>query len=122
MGGAVKRDMDLVRALLLAIQNRPADQNVLAHIEGYSEDQIDEHLYLLEQAGLIELLGTGTLQNFNGLQRVSRLTWEGHEYCEAFRDEGRWQETKRLMGKTGGFVLEVAKQIAVDLLRKQLLP
>ncbi len=116
----MKRDMDLIRTLLLAIRDMPVDRNIMGGIEGYTEDQIDEHLYLMEQAGLIELAGKGTQQNYNGLRRVQRLTWEGHEYYEAFRDEGRWQETKRLMGKTGGFVLEVAKQIAVDLLRKQL--
>src|SRR5258708_4454760 len=60
LGGAlVKRDMDLIRALLLNLESSPMERGDNVHIQpddpklskGCSVDQIDYHLDLLMKAG-----------------------------------------------------------------------
>lgn len=41
---------------------------------------------------------------------VNSLTWAGHEFLEASRDDSRWEKVKRLLlEKTGGLSFEVLK-------------
>ncbi|MCF6156804.1 MAG: DUF2513 domain-containing protein [Candidatus Brocadia sp.] len=51
----MKRDMDLVRQILLAIEaHKDMKQKIKLEIEGYSEEQIMYHVKILADAGLIE--------------------------------------------------------------------
>ena len=43
------------------------------------------------------------------------LTWEGHEFLEASRNEGLWAKAKQAAGSTGGMVLGVLKSVLIDL-------
>jgi len=50
------------------------------------------------------------------------LTWEGHEFLESIRDDARWGKVKDVMGKVGGFVYEIAKSVAIELMKNQVFP
>ena len=51
----MKRDMDLIREILLKIEDYPgSDMGDIPKIEGYSEAEIYYHVWLLYDAGLIE--------------------------------------------------------------------
>ena len=66
----MKRDMDLIRELLLKPESLPlqrgdvgiinADDDVI-QIPGYGSHQIDYHLSLIEEAGLIDSAGAGAM-------------------------------------------------------------
>ena len=51
----MQRDMDLVRAILLAVEAHPAGfaPDPLA-IEGYTDEQIGYHATILKEAGMVE--------------------------------------------------------------------
>jgi hypothetical protein len=112
----MKRDMDLVRKILMACaddEHGNAPQNLT--IEGYSEEQIGHHAYLMMQAGLVEAADVSTLEDPSPVAVITSVTWDGHEFLEASRDEGRWCKAKQAAGSTGGMVLEVLKSVLIGL-------
>lgn len=84
----MKRDMELVRKIMLQLQASNGQQPDLQPLleAGHSERQLAEHCALLVDAGLAEPLiynhseldGDGT-----PLIILSRLTWAGHDFIEA---------------------------------------
>jgi len=111
----MKRDMELVRTILLEIEDH---QNPMTQITlrcpGYSPEQISYHVKILEQAGLIEAKETTGFQ-FMGWIPLS-LTWEGHEFLEATRNEGVWQKLKAQLKDKGVSVpFSVIQELAVKI-------
>ena len=81
----MKRDMDLIRALLLkleSLQIRPGDIVTITPddeqiaIDGFDVDQIDYHLSLIWEAELIEDLES---QPMIGIC-YRRCSWQGHDF------------------------------------------
>lgn len=93
----MKRDMDLVRKILLAIEaNEDATGHswiTLGNIDSYSQKQISYHVSLLYQGGLIEAIDLSDALSFHW--EPKSLTWEGQEFLEAIRKEGTWEKLKK---------------------------
>ena len=87
------RDMDLIRTLLLEIEKRDWEQSSdPIQIDGFSEEQIHYHLGLLTDAGMIDGIdatSTGGLCWMPG-----PLTWTGHEFLDAARNDTVWNKVK----------------------------
>jgi len=83
---AMKRDMDLVRKILLQLQASNGQQPDLQPLmdAGHSERQWAEHCALLVEAGLAEpLIYNNSELDGTPLIILSRLTWAGHDFIEA---------------------------------------
>lgn len=121
MGTSQKRDMDLIRDLLLAIEGgrltyqaiEPAQAEMLGiEIEPgqpFSDrEDLRYHLELLDDAKFIAGHGVS-----GGWWIVERMTWSGHEFLDTIRDDDVWKKTKAVAGKVGGasvsFLWEIAK-------------
>ena len=66
----------------------------------------------MAEAGLIEAKNTTTMQNFSW--RPTGLTWQGHEFLDAVRNDTVWRKTTALIKEKGGSVpFEVIKALAV---------
>lgn len=77
----MKRDMVLVRRLLDFIEAKGARLfKGSIQIEGYEREQITLHLYLLADAGFVEL-GPDTLADKGALV----LTWKGCDYLDQLK-------------------------------------
>ncbi|WP_051882328.1 DUF2513 domain-containing protein [Parvularcula oceani] len=104
----MKRNMDLVRQLLLAIEAQGPIARGMPNIDGYARDEIDHHLTLLRQAGFLPQIERPRQSELpvRGLaRRVSdpvELTWKGHDFLDTIHDEGVWSSTKEAVGKVGG--------------------
>ena len=101
--------MDLCRRILLQLeeQEQPAGW-VDFGIEGYSSDEVSYHVRLLADAGLIEARDLTTMQSAEW--KPKRLTWAGHEFIDAARNERIWCKTKALViEKTGALTLDLLK-------------
>lgn len=118
----MKRDMDLLRTLLLGIEERDVGDGQwvsfgdLTLPEGTMtpEPLVQEHLRLLLEAGLIEATSADTLSARSIFPR--RLTWEGHDFLDTIRDEGVWASTKEAVGKAGGTAtLETWKAVSAEI-------
>ena len=118
----MKRDMDLARKILFEMEKRPPLKGTFQQVEvdGYSEEDINYHVMLLDEAGLIK---AQNLTSHSGGRYIPlRLTWQGHEFLDAARDDTRWNKTKDAMAKAGGFVFEVAKALLIEFMKQQLFP
>ncbi|MDV6034146.1 MAG: DUF2513 domain-containing protein [Phycisphaera sp. RhM] len=81
----MKRDMVLVRKLLDFVEARGARLfKGSIQIEGYEREQITLHLFLLADAGFIEL-GQDTLADKGPLV----LTWKGCDYLDELKAKDR---------------------------------
>ncbi|KVN98184.1 DUF2513 domain-containing protein [Burkholderia ubonensis] len=108
----MKRDMDLIRELLLKLEALPMQPRDVAYIysdvvpvDGYHADQIDYHLQLLEQAGLVDAGGLGGGDG-PGIA-FSRLSWAGHDFLDAVRSPDVWDRTTHAATAAGGFTVEL---------------
>ena len=110
----MKRDMDLIRKLAVTLE----ESDSVGEIDGYAPEQIDYHLWLLEDAGLV------TYQEFfpkeGSVLRVSlRLTWQGHEFLDVARNSSFWEKAKQLvLTKTGALSFEVLKEVLMHIAKE----
>ena len=111
----MKRDMDLVRKIMLAVEasERPLDSSLI-RIAGYTGDTITEHMRLLNEAGLIEGISAYSVEH--RLKWIElRLTWNGHDFLDAARNESIWTETvTEVRRKSGAVPFEVLKRLLMD--------
>jgi hypothetical protein len=106
----MKRDLDLMRQLLLDIENRGADCSVSvlrSSSDGQREERIRYHLRLLIDARLLKEIDRTTA----GIPCV-RLTHQGHELLELVRDEPLWREALwACQDRTGNLSLTVIQDL-----------
>ena len=120
----MKRDMDLVREILLQIEQSEAtpDRRVeYSHNNSaYTQEEIGYHLGIMKEANLIcmdlrYVTGSPTLYEVRG------LTWEGHDYLELARPQSRWEEAvKTVREKTDGISFEMLKVVLTQLTKQAL--
>jgi DNA-binding transcriptional ArsR family regulator len=116
----VKRDMELIRSILFAVEEAKPDADLSnLKYDGYSEAQVTEHIGLLVEAGYIEAY------SWEGDGRKTylpkRLTWAGHDFLDAARSDTVWQKAKARIATIGGTVsLDVLKEVLVNVAKGQL--
>ena len=111
----MQRDMDLVRQILLKIDEYPEERLPSQPlVSGWHDKQVNYHLKLLREAGLIEAIvfeGSGQ-QSFANIS----MTWSGHEFLDLAREESRWEKAKaRLGGALNSTTLAVLQEVLVSL-------
>jgi len=120
-----KRDMDLIRDLLLEIEagatqftTYPLDltaQKLLRNPE--ATKRRGEHLHLMQQAGLVEVRNENRA---TGEVIVRGLTWAGHDLLDSVRNPEIWAKTKKGAEAAGGFTVDLLKDLAKGFVKKQL--
>jgi hypothetical protein len=112
----MKLKPQLLRDILLAIERR-SETRACTPGElalGSPYEQTVYHVALLADAGLIQ---TSVRQQLTGgVLVIVRMTWQGHEFLDAARDDSRWERALEL---TDGGIAEL-QNVLVALLRRQL--
>lgn len=107
----MRRDSDLVRAILLAIE---ADDRCevlrLPDIKGYTDEAVDFHARLLIERGFLHTYFPD--QTGSKPWVCIRLTWEGYDFLDDIRDPTTWRAVKRAAHKVGGWSMETLAAIA----------
>ena len=117
----MRRDMELIRSILLSIED-VQDRHELPNLEipPYSEHEIDYNLDLLIGAGLINGRGSWTLGGTYHVV-INGLTWEGHDLLDAIRNESVWQGIQDRAEQAGlsltALTVDVIRQLAVSVSR-----
>jgi len=118
----MKRDMDLVRKILLAMEGHEhgfAPQPF--KIEGYDDEQVGHHVYMMGDAGLINAADATHMQSRSPTAIPTSITWEGHEFLEAARKPAIWEAAKRRLADAGvGCTIELVKRVLLELSKKAL--
>lgn len=121
----MRRDADLIRELMLKLEALPtahcsefrlqpgADSMTVA---GFSANEIEYHLRLIVEAGLITSRGRFA----NGDFRFDRMTWSGHDFVDSVRDAAIWARTKNGAEAAGGFTVDLLKDLAKGFIKKQI--
>lgn len=115
----MKRDIDLIRKIMIETENSNSlSRSFNLSIEGYSEQQLYYHVKLLYQAGYLEAEHT-SCRAFEEWKPVS-LTWEGHEFPDAARDNTIWNKTKAKVGeKLPSITFDVLKSMLTLTIKQQ---
>jgi hypothetical protein len=117
----MKRDMDLVRELLLKLEAEPLDGNLWRlepdglGIADHSPDEIAYHLVLLIDAELLD----GKREQSGGFV-ARKLTWAGHDFLDSVRDAKVWRTTKDRVKAAGGFTIEILAAVAKKVVEENL--
>lgn len=99
----MKRDMELIRKVLLAVESGTSDPA----IKGYSDDEVKYHQALAIEVGLVE---GRPLRGETGVPvavMIKKLTWAGHDFVDAIAQETNWNKVKE-------FLKDAGKQITID--------
>src|SRR5688572_13290045 len=110
----MKRDLELVRKLLLFFDEKPDDKFVeVAPIPGYDDLTIKYHLILLHDAGYVRCEPVKSKTSDRVVYVLAfDLTWDGHEFLDKIRNQYIWDEVKDQI-KSHGFV-----SASVDFIKK----
>lgn len=104
----MKRDMDLIRLLLLQIEGEER-----LDLSEYPQEQILYHKNLLLEANLAQgkcLPGNDKIVAVS----LTRLTWDGHDFLNAIKNETVWDKTRKVLKDKGGEVsFEIVKNLAM---------
>jgi hypothetical protein len=123
MGANMKRDMALVREVLLKVESLDLlpGSRMIWHgfdpalgVEGYSPAMVDHHLRLLTDAGFIKGQAAGNAVIVEG------LSWEGCEFLDTVRSPEVWKRTQGVAAKLGTVSLAVFAEIAKGEVKKML--
>jgi hypothetical protein len=122
----MKRDLDLCREILRQTEESPESAGPTLNLDGRSPEEISYHVKLLAEAGLVEAGaadGKFTYEEPDGSIRtkgqkvysVISLTWAGHEFIDAARDNTRWKAAKtKVLETTGGLAFEFLKAVLMQ--------
>ena len=114
----MKRDMDLVRLILLEIEKSSEDPRaeIRLQIPDYTFEQVSYHVMILHEAGLVEADDLSTMGS-GSVWLPRRLTWSGHEFLDAARNDSIWKKAKE---KASSMNFELLKELLLNLARQQL--
>ena len=119
----MKRDLELVRKIVLTMEDSPGGYSPEMKIEGYSDEEVGYHCYLIVDAGLATGVNMTAYSERSPNWLVTCLTWAGHEFAEASRDEGRWKQAWGIVKEKGGSVtIAVLSELLTALMKKALMP
>jgi hypothetical protein len=115
----MKRDMDLLRSLLLEVEKLPFDNRTWAQIkiEGHTDEEVCFHALQARDAGFIEAMFLSQTTAF----AVRRLTFQGSEFLELARDNTRWEKAKeKVQSAAGELTVEGLKTVLSALVQAAL--
>src|SRR4051794_8971403 len=115
----MQRDMNLVRQILLDIEAREDTAPRPVQIAGVDPAIVMRHVEMLNEAGFLEAKILRSGRDFGIAQAVvSDLTWEGHDFLAALKDEGVWNKIKHSLSpaELAGMPLTALKALGVALL------
>jgi len=116
----MKRDMELIRKMLITIEDYPEGYAPdPLKVEGYPDKVIGYHAYLLIDAGLARGNEATEVGDTSPKSRIFMLTWAGHEFCQAAREDMRWKTAMGFVAeKAGSVTFEILKELLASLMRK----
>ena len=112
----MKRNMDLIRKILLTIEEEHDGRNrVQIHsVEGYPRNEVSFHVHLLVDAGYVNAGKVGALQGTVYL--IRGITWEGYEFLDAVRSDNVWSRVQKKLKVIGGQAsVATVRQLAIEI-------
>ncbi len=124
----MKQDLDLIRSILLETEAAPSNTLTIYDIANkyhVNPNLVAYQLDLLVEADFLKIRGltiawTPNTRKYDG-KRIDRLTFKGHNYLNAIRNDTVWENTLTDLKNIGIFVsFEIVKEIASSYLKRML--
>ena len=121
----MKRDLDLCRRILLAVEESDNNPDVPIELDFYGDyprGVVSYNVMLLDEEGLIRAsrLLVVPPRPDPYLWFPHRLTAAGHDFLDAARNDDIWNEGKRRLNDVGSTSLTVLLQLLGQLVKQQL--
>lgn len=118
----LKRDLDLIRNMLLMIEAaEPEKKLTYRSFLDLCDDaeMILLHIELLMDAGFILAIDESDCQGTD--YAILRITFAGYEYLDTIRDGSNWNAIKeKLLPVGGSATIDIVKELGLSFLRQQL--
>jgi hypothetical protein len=108
----MRRDANLIRKVILFTEGLSPKVLEVPVIEGYTHDQVGEHVRLAREAGLLDATDICNMQDQFGWA-PRRLTNLGHDFADAVREESSW---KRVLDAVGPRAETIASGVLTALI------
>ena len=124
----MRRDLDLIRCLLLRIEERgPGEYKPSALVqEGESEELVLFHIALLADAGFIAVRSRDGMEDWKHLRSsrglsIFRMTSQGFDYLDSIRSDEIWSGVKgRITQESQAFPFELIKDLGISLIKQSI--
>lgn len=111
----MKRNLELIRFLLIKLEECNHYNIRLSELiknSPYTLEEADYNVRLLSEANYVKVFGFAPAKNAKDWLLI-RLTFIGHEYLDAIRDDTVWRKTRDKLLTVGGTAsLEMVKVVA----------
>ena len=111
----MKRDWNLIREMLLAIEDQTEGGKILRRLDipsSYPPAQVVGHLRLVNDAGFLE--GNVKFHRDGVILVLHGLSWSGHDFLDTIWDNTVWEKTQEKAAQVGGSIaLDTLKALAV---------
>ncbi len=114
----MKRDFDLIRRIMTDIENASAGVEIdnITYPGEYDQATINEHIGLLIDERFIKGITHKAVGGIDAFH-ITGLTWKGHDFIDAAKDDAIWTKAKETVLKptvaiTFSLLLEWLKQEA----------
>lgn len=117
------RDMELIRKILIQIQNRKDSKPEMGiTVGGYDRSIVDRHVEMLFNGGFIEGAEAGTAAGLP-LITIRDLSWAGHDFIASLENENVWAKIKQKLTPTelATVPLAIIKELGTALLKSYLM-
>lgn len=119
----MKRDLELIKKILLKVEEHDSTSVIQKlSIEDHDQELINYQIHLMDQANLVnaEIIRVGANEIADA--EILEMTWNGHEFLDAAKNETIWKKTKELIKEHGGSVpfevlQSLLKQVALSLVK-----
>jgi uncharacterized protein DUF2513 len=118
----MKRDLDLVRRILLALEASPHGfAPATFTVPGYDQETIGHHVWLMHQGGLLTAEEVTAQHDPSPIALPEAITWRGHEFLDTTRSDRVWRTLKAALKDKAislpfslieALALKIAKQLA----------
>jgi hypothetical protein len=110
----MKRDMELIRTILINAEDDKYPYGGRVEMEGYSEQTCAYHVALMQDAGLVDAEVIRSSETPYAAAMIHRLTSAGHDFCDAIRNDTVWNRARHRIVKHGAsaglsVLIEIAK-------------
>ncbi|BBP58506.1 DUF2513 domain-containing protein [Pseudomonas sp. St316] len=120
----MKRDLDLVREILIHYEEKDNDaMDKELSLDGHAQSKINYHLLLMDEAGLLRCEKTYSSTTPTRVIKVYpfSMTWKGHEFLDAARDNKVWAKAKSVcVEKSGVLTFEIVKDLLILMAKDKL--
>ncbi|MCL2656844.1 MAG: DUF2513 domain-containing protein [Betaproteobacteria bacterium] len=109
----MKRDMDIVRAIILATRD---SSGPLDGVPDIPDEVFAAHVELMAEAGLVKAASVKGLAG-PGAATVLRLTWDGQDFADEITDPTIWEKATQLIrGPGSSWTFSVLRDVLKDLI------